>query len=104
MPVDAIRFLFEIPLLKLNKIEPIQVSRLSRQVAAEATEKRKAIMSQDAHIEKMKELEFRLETFQSEITQRDNKVRHFPSRISGKYFQFFFFFEFFVDKIARGGN
>lgn len=53
-----------------------QVSRLSRQVAAEATEKRKAISSQDAHIEKIKELEFQLETFQSEITQRDNKVRN----------------------------
>ncbi|KAG4069110.1 hypothetical protein HA402_008421 [Bradysia odoriphaga] len=52
-----------------------QVSRLSRQVAAEATEKRKAITSQDAHIEKVKELEFQLETFQSEITQRDNKIK-----------------------------
>lgn len=45
-------------------------------MAAEATEKRKAVTSQDAHIEKIKELEFQLETFQSEITQRDNKVRN----------------------------
>ncbi|KAJ6645576.1 Golgin subfamily A member 1 [Pseudolycoriella hygida] len=52
-----------------------QVSRLSRQVAAEATEKRKAITTQDAHIEKVKELEFQLETFQSEISQRDNKIK-----------------------------
>lgn len=43
-------------------------------MAAEATEKRKAVTSQDEHIEKTKELEFQLETFQSEITQRDNKV------------------------------
>lgn len=43
-------------------------------MAAEATEKRKAVTSQDAHIEKMKELDFQVEKLQSEITQRDNKV------------------------------
>lgn len=64
-------------------------------MAAEATEKRKAVTSQDAHIEKMKELEFQLETFQSEITQRDNKVRkhtrqHIQSKRAIKTFRCYF--------------
>lgn len=54
----------------------MQVSRLSRQVAAETTEKRKVLTSQDEHVEKIKELQFTLEKVQAEITQRDNKVNN----------------------------
>ena len=56
----------------------MQVSRLSRQVAAETTDKRKVLASQDEHVEKIKVLQFELEKAHNEIQQRDNKVRkHF---------------------------
>lgn len=51
-----------------------QVSRLSHQVAAETTEKRKALSSQDDQAERIKELQFELEKSGNEVTQRDNKV------------------------------
>ena len=52
-----------------------QVSRLSRQVAEETTEKRNALKAKDELTEKLKQLEFEFEKLRSEITQRDNKVR-----------------------------
>lgn len=52
-----------------------QVSRLSHQVAAETTEKRKALQEKTESIERIKELEFILDKVQNEITQRDNKVK-----------------------------
>lgn len=51
-----------------------QVSRLSHQVAAETTEKRKALSSQDDQAERIKELQFELEKRGNEVTERDNKV------------------------------
>lgn len=51
-----------------------QVDRLSRQVAAETTEKRKAIIAHDELAEKLKQLEFQLETSYTDIEQRDQKV------------------------------
>ncbi|XP_055609734.1 trichohyalin [Uranotaenia lowii] len=52
-----------------------QVNRLSRQVAEETTEKRKALKLKDDLIEKLKQLEFELEKVRDEVTQRDNKIR-----------------------------
>uniref|UniRef100_A0A182QPN8 GRIP domain-containing protein n=1 Tax=Anopheles farauti TaxID=69004 RepID=A0A182QPN8_9DIPT len=52
-----------------------QVSRLSRQVAEETTEKRNALKVKDELIEKLKQLEFEFEKLRSEITQRDNKIK-----------------------------
>lgn len=51
-----------------------QVSRLSRQVAEETTEKRKALQDRDDFHETIKRLEFEVEKCQEEIRQRDNKV------------------------------
>lgn len=51
-----------------------QVDRLSRQVAAETTEKRKALKAHDELAEKCKKLEFQLEKSQTDIEQRDQKV------------------------------
>lgn len=51
-----------------------QVDRLSRQVAAETTEKRKAITAHDEIAEKCKQLAFQLEKSNSDIEQRDQKV------------------------------
>lgn len=51
-----------------------QVDRLSRQVAAETTEKRKAITAHDDLAEKCKQLTFQLEKAQADIEQRDQKV------------------------------
>lgn len=51
-----------------------QVDRLSRQVAAETTEKRKALTAHDEITEKLKKLEFQLEKAQTDIEQRDQKV------------------------------
>lgn len=51
-----------------------QVDRLSRQVAAETTEKRKALKTQDELAEKLKQITFQLEKAYSEIEQRDQKV------------------------------
>lgn len=48
-------------------------------MAAETTEKRKAITAQDDYGEKVKELQFDLEKSQNEITQRDNKVKNYFS-------------------------
>ncbi|XP_058057480.1 golgin subfamily A member 1 [Anopheles bellator] len=52
-----------------------QVNRLSRQVAEETTEKHKALKQKDDLIERLKHLEFEHEKLQSEITQRDNKIK-----------------------------
>ena len=51
-----------------------QVDRLSRQVAAETSEKRKALLSLDELAEKRKQLSFQLEKSRGEIEQRDQKV------------------------------
>lgn len=51
-----------------------QVDRLSRQVAAETTEKRKALKAQDEMVEKMKQITFHLEKANSEIDERNQKV------------------------------
>lgn len=52
-----------------------QVDRLSRQVAAETTEKRKALKIQDEFAERMKQTAFELEKAQNEVEQRDQKVK-----------------------------
>ncbi|XP_052897462.1 golgin subfamily A member 1 [Anopheles moucheti] len=52
-----------------------QVSRLSRQVAEETTEKHNALKVKDELIEKLKQLEFEFEKLRSEVTQRDNKIK-----------------------------
>uniref|UniRef100_A0A182VYN3 GRIP domain-containing protein n=1 Tax=Anopheles minimus TaxID=112268 RepID=A0A182VYN3_9DIPT len=52
-----------------------QVSRLSRQVAEETTEKHKALKVKDELMEKLKQLEFEFEKLRSEVTQRDNKIK-----------------------------
>uniref|UniRef100_A0A2M4ALA6 Putative golgin subfamily protein a member 1 n=1 Tax=Anopheles triannulatus TaxID=58253 RepID=A0A2M4ALA6_9DIPT len=52
-----------------------QVNRLSRQVAEETTEKHKALKQKDELIERLKQLEFEHEKLQSEVTQRDNKIK-----------------------------
>lgn len=52
-----------------------QVDRLSRQVAAETTEKRKALKSHDEMAEKMKQTTFQLEKANSEIDERNQKVK-----------------------------
>lgn len=51
-----------------------QVSRLSHQVAAETTEKRKALRTQDVEVERLKQVQFELERAQAEVRERDNKV------------------------------
>lgn len=51
-----------------------QVDRLSRQVAAETTEKRKALTAHDELAEKCKQLAFQFEKSQVDIEQRDQKV------------------------------
>ncbi|XP_001360949.3 golgin subfamily A member 1 [Drosophila pseudoobscura] len=52
-----------------------QVSRLSKQVAEETTEKRKALKDRDDAIETRKQVAFELEKAIDEIKQRDDKVR-----------------------------
>lgn len=52
-----------------------QVSRLSHQVAAETTEKRKALHSQDDHVERLKLVQFELECSRTAVEERDNKVK-----------------------------
>ncbi|XP_017131950.1 golgin subfamily A member 1 [Drosophila elegans] len=52
-----------------------QVSRLSKQVAEETTEKRKALKSRDDAIENRKQVAFELEKAKDEIKQRDDKVK-----------------------------
>ncbi|XP_037916390.1 golgin subfamily A member 1 isoform X2 [Hermetia illucens] len=51
-----------------------QLSRLSKQVAEETTEKRKAIKARDEMSEKVKQLEFDLAKWKEEVQQRDNKI------------------------------
>lgn len=51
-----------------------QVDRLSRQVAAETTEKRKSMLAHDELAEKCKQLSFQLEKTKSDIDERDQKV------------------------------
>lgn len=52
-----------------------QVSRLSRQVAEETTEKRKYLKIRDDYAEKFKQLEFDLEKLKEEISERDSKIK-----------------------------
>ncbi|XP_055384573.1 golgin subfamily A member 1 [Condylostylus longicornis] len=52
-----------------------QVSRLSRQVAEETTEKRKALKMRDDYSEKIKSLEFDLINSREQIEHRDNKIK-----------------------------
>lgn len=52
-----------------------QVSRLSRQVAEETTEKRKYLKIRDDYAEKFKQLEFDLEKLKEEVSQRDSKIK-----------------------------
>lgn len=52
-----------------------QLQRLSRQVAEETAEKRKAFETKEALIEKVKQLEFDLIKVRDELQQRDNKVK-----------------------------
>ncbi|XP_041675699.1 LOW QUALITY PROTEIN: golgin subfamily A member 1 [Drosophila eugracilis] len=52
-----------------------QVSRLSKQVAEETTEKRKALKSRDDAIESRKQVSFELEKARDEVRQRDDKVK-----------------------------
>lgn len=51
-----------------------QVSRLSKQVAEETTEKRKILKVKDDLTERVKHLEFELLKAKDEIKQRDDKV------------------------------
>lgn len=51
-----------------------QLQRLSRQVAEETAEKRKAFETKEAMLEKIKQLEFEMVKAKEEMKQRDNKV------------------------------
>lgn len=51
-----------------------QLHRLSRQVAEETAEKRKAFEAKETLIEKIKQLEFESLKVRDELKQRDNKV------------------------------
>ncbi|XP_023296937.2 golgin subfamily A member 1 [Lucilia cuprina] len=52
-----------------------QVSRLSKQVAEETTEKRKILKTKDDLIERVKHVEFELLKAKDEIKQRDDKIK-----------------------------
>lgn len=52
-----------------------QVSRLSHQVAAETTEKRRALQTQDTGVERLKQVQSELKRAREEVTERDSKVR-----------------------------
>ncbi|XP_030388065.1 golgin subfamily A member 1 [Scaptodrosophila lebanonensis] len=52
-----------------------QVSRLSKQVAEETTEKRKALKVRDDANERNKQLQFELQKSQEEVAQRNNKIK-----------------------------
>ncbi|XP_067627629.1 golgin subfamily A member 1 [Eurosta solidaginis] len=52
-----------------------QVSRLSKQVAEETTEKRKVLRSRDDLNEKVKQLEFEMTNLQDDMKQRDDKIK-----------------------------
>ncbi len=51
-----------------------QLSRLSRQVAEETTEKRKILEERDGILEKLKKVQMDILLQHNEISQRDNKV------------------------------
>lgn len=51
-----------------------QVARLSRQVAEETADKRKALRIRDQYLERIKELEKELEVAKREVSEKDNKV------------------------------
>lgn len=51
-----------------------QVSRLSRQVAEETADKRKAIKTRDEYLERLNELKKALECAKEETSEKDNKV------------------------------
>lgn len=55
-----------------------QLSRLSRQVAEETTEKRKVLEEREDFMEKIKKLQLELLKQGDELVQRDNKVIYFP--------------------------
>lgn len=52
-----------------------QLQRLSRQVAEETAEKRKAFETKEALLEKIKHLELELMKVRDELHQRDNKIK-----------------------------
>ncbi|XP_037949598.1 golgin subfamily A member 1 isoform X2 [Teleopsis dalmanni] len=52
-----------------------QVNRLSKQVAEETTEKRKALKACDDLMEKIKKLDFEMIKFNDELEQRNNKIK-----------------------------
>ncbi|XP_036333396.1 golgin subfamily A member 1 [Rhagoletis pomonella] len=52
-----------------------QVSRLSKQVAEETTEKRKALKARDDLNEKVKQLEFEMMKLREDMKQRDDKIK-----------------------------
>lgn len=54
-----------------------QLHRLSRQVAEETAEKRKAFEVKESLIEKVKHLESDLIRLKDELVQRDNKVEYY---------------------------
>jgi golgin subfamily A member 1 len=54
-----------------------QLHRLSRQVAEETAEKRKAFEAKENLLERIKQLEFELLKVKDELKQRDNKVSLF---------------------------
>lgn len=51
-----------------------QVARLSRQVAEETADKRKALRVRDQYFERIQELEKELELIRKEVSEKDNKV------------------------------
>lgn len=51
-----------------------QVARLSRQVAEETADKRKAVKSRDLYLEQIKELEKALAVVKAEVSEKNNKV------------------------------
>lgn len=52
-----------------------QLARLSRQVAEETADKRKAVKSRDQCLERIRELEKAAEKGQAEVSGKDNKIR-----------------------------
>lgn len=51
-----------------------QVARLSRQVAEETADKRKAIKARDQYLERVRELEKEVDRLKVEVSEKDNKV------------------------------
>lgn len=75
-----------------------QLHRLSRQVAEETAEKRKAFEAKEALIEKIKQLEFELLKVKDELKQRDNKASSPPQAIADPLTRFI------LDQAHERGN